>query len=503
MPKSWFGQHKKKFVSPLSEMGPKAKGAAGGKKGKKSEADKALSEEEERKRLEEELRQQEIRAKREKELREQREREALEQHFNREKDRLDDEKLGVTELGRKIDLEIAKIEEEEESERMLCDEIQIRAARASDRRSESEQARLRTHLRTLRELILTKWDYAANAVLQVRNAGLVQTVHKNVEYPNVPFTISLPKSISLASVAIRMLFVYGPTCAEPFAIQQAGPSMSVVGGVLYLDLYEMPEPPRMAGSWTIRQILSPNGRPRQVEYPFKKASEDAAEEEDGEAAADLNIWPAQVGYRIFPRCFVHKDSARVMAWDSTACRWSEEDVGDVEIDVDTGDVKFRTTKFTPTALVQYSFAEFPLRNWSLQPMGLNKAVLAVQGRTVEIQIAIDGSKCIGLNFAGPASAKGLETEDVIFKAGIGLMASRFAFRRCPNNLQLASSKVVFQFQEAVQDTEISDEQAMWKTIMFDASFKIGESFQAVGFIVPDGEVTDETKFDVGNAVNAK
>jgi hypothetical protein len=80
-------------------------------------------------------------------------------------------------------------------------------------------------------------------------------------------------------------------------------------------------------------VLSPTGKLRRVTYPFKKAVAEAAEEEEDDNVADVNIWPAQVSYDIFPSCFIHRESAKVMCWIESEKRWSEDNIGDVEINV--------------------------------------------------------------------------------------------------------------------------------------------------------------------------
>jgi hypothetical protein len=79
--------------------------------------------------------------------------------------------------------------------------------------------------------------------------------HKNIEYTNVNISMTLPKPISLATVSIRMLYEAGLTSASPYSVQETDKHMSVVGGVLYLDLFEMPEPAKVLDSWVIRQSM--------------------------------------------------------------------------------------------------------------------------------------------------------------------------------------------------------------------------------------------------------
>lgn len=449
----------------------------------------------------------------------------------------------------------------------LCSNLALAISVAIDRQDEAKRLILQGHLITLRSLIHAKWDVATNALLQHYDQFPVETNenfyystsldlyvlglwgnltknprHKSIEYSNIPILMSLPKPISLSNVAIRMLYMSSLTAGAPFSVQEKGTPMSVVGGVLYLDLFEMPEPPKILDTWTIRQILSPTGKLKTVDYPFKKTVTEAAEEEK-DGAADLNIWPAHVTYEIFPSCFIHQESAKVLSWSAEEQSWSEDNIGDVEIDVEQGQIKFRTTNFRPTALVQNTYSEFPIKNWTLDPIGRNQALLVIKGVGNEISIEINDGKCrlvspntsyidkyikgewmspslllmrisqIGLNFFGPKSMKGVDIEGITLKStksedacviGLGMAMNGFSFRKSPGNMSLSSSKIAVQFKEkrivpvAPQSEDQAPELEAWRTLVFDSNFKIGEVSQNICFLVEGTAVTDETKFNVSN-----
>jgi hypothetical protein len=63
---------------------------------------------------------------------------------------------------------------------------------------------------------------------------------------------SVPKPIALDNVAIRMLFDISTTGLIPFEIQKGDNQYSVIGGVISLDLIELPESPKTINSWLIR-----------------------------------------------------------------------------------------------------------------------------------------------------------------------------------------------------------------------------------------------------------
>ncbi|KAJ3414590.1 Protein casc1 [Chytridiales sp. JEL 0842] len=447
----------------------------------------------------------------------------------------------------------------------LCNDIfqAMTAVNDSEETNKGIYNNLRTHLLRVRALIQEKWGMATSRILQHydlypvepnENFSYALSVdnyvfalwgnltknprHKTIEYTNVNLSMTLPKPISLANVSIRMLYESGPTASAPYSAQETDRHMSVVGGVLFLDMFEMPEPAKTCESWVIRQILSPTGKLKSVTYPFKKPVTDAAEEEEKEVVADINIWPAQVTYDIFPSCFIHRETAKVMCWNEAEKRWSEDNIGDVEINIDQGQIRFRTTQFFPTALVQSTYAELLYQDWKLYPTGPSSATIIITGAVNEIEIAVQEGKVslvrptspyldehvtgkwmqpallfsrlsqVGLNFQAPKSLKGLDLDPLILKnptvedictVGLGLCTAGYAFRRSPSNRYLSSSRVSLQFRE-VADGQVPDMSGKegWQTILFDTNYQIGGSGYQLGFLVPGDDVDDETKIQLNS-----
>ncbi|KAI8618920.1 hypothetical protein BC830DRAFT_1106657 [Chytriomyces sp. MP71] len=603
-----------------------------GKKGTKNAVDKALAEEEERKRLDEEARLTELRAKKEKEIKDQREREAFEAFFNQEKDRLEEETREFLNHVESLNTVIKKITTAKRSEtdwkrflecsilpdpqnepelntylslwaeepvgndddpsvqalidalpgaEKLCNNIAEAISIECDNQNQAAQVNLRVHLATMRQLIQSKWDKVSCRIIQHYDhfeceanenfhfststtdyiCGLWGNLtrnprHKIIEYGDIKLSMTLPKPISLANVAIRMLYESGFTVSAPYFFQDSEQHMSVIGGVLFLDLFEMPEAPKIMSHMAIRQILSPTGKLKVIQYPFKKTVTEAAEEE-GEAegaTSDYNVWPAQITYEISPDSFIHKESAKMMSWDEVAMAWSEDSIGDVEINIgecqmaqflsnlrsflETGQIKFRTTQFRPTAFMQKTYAELPFMDWSIESTEAGRAKVRIQGTSNEIKFEMLNGKChlispmtaylekhmagqwftpslffmklsqVGLNFQGPQSLKGVDIDPSIIKnpvlenlavEGIGLCSQLFAVRRSLSNRIVSSNKIVMQVQQLVPGQEISEDPASWKTILFDSSCRIGENDQKFGFWIPEGEVTEETKYDTANS----
>ena len=75
-------------------------------------------------------------------------------------------------------------------------------------------------------------------------------------------SMSIPKPLSLANVGVRILLENGSEASAEFEEQETERHMSVVGGVLYLDLVELPELAKTVDKWTIR--------PSEIVYFFTK-----------------------------------------------------------------------------------------------------------------------------------------------------------------------------------------------------------------------------------------
>lgn len=134
-----------------------------------------------------------------------------------------------------------------------------------------------------------------------------------------------------------------------------------------------------------------------------------------------------------------------MWWNEEKKTWSNDGITDVEIDKERGIVKFTTIHFRPTALVQSSFPEFPIKSWELTPTDPTRAELVVRGEDNQIKLEVGQGYVklleptneyleefvlnkkwapsmllkrlsqIGLNFRGPTSTKGTTGSNLFWK----------------------------------------------------------------------------------------
>jgi hypothetical protein len=113
-------------------------------------------------------------------------------------------------------------------------------------------------------------------------------------------------------------------------------------------------------------VLSPNGGLKRLSYPFKKkASTEEPEKEEDREETDAATWPTFISFKIPPELYISPENAQVMFFNGETNTWEQDSINDIDINVEKGEVKFRTTHFQPTAVVQHSYLEFPYRMFSL------------------------------------------------------------------------------------------------------------------------------------------
>ena len=99
--------------------------------------------------------------------------------------------------------------------------------------------------------------------------------------------------------------------------------------------------------------MSPNYQLKRLAYPFKKpATETTEEKEENDGNSDLFQWTSLIHYPLPKGCLVDTKSAKVMTWNAERKAWDDENITETDYDAETNRVKFRSTHFSPTALVQ-------------------------------------------------------------------------------------------------------------------------------------------------------
>jgi hypothetical protein len=101
-------------------------------------------------------------------------------------------------------------------------------------------------------------------------------------------------------------------------------SLSILGGVLYLDLFELPPLAKKSGAW---QICEKMATIKTVPYPFEQSQAAAAEEEQ----VTMTQWPATIQFQLPANMNIIKENARIVWWNQEAHQWSSDGIDDVDI----------------------------------------------------------------------------------------------------------------------------------------------------------------------------
>ncbi|KAI9222217.1 hypothetical protein BC828DRAFT_37404 [Blastocladiella britannica] len=330
---------------------------------------------------------------------------------------------------------------------------------------ERDPGRFVHDIRSTRRCINRKWDALTAHILQnsetypresTENLQIVQEFPPNYRfcvwgnYTRNPrhktFDISgglhvtLPKSLTLANVAIRVIHDRSFASLTDFALQHAAGTRTpatqhqrhtVLDGVLHFSLLELPELPKTVDFWTIRQLMASDLSVREVSYPFPRGEEEGggdgeegnggdgegppksadgsggsggATSSQGGGGGDSSLNSSMAGkdddamlisYTIGAGLFLNP-VATVKWWSSETQTWRSEGVSDVEIDRTKGSVMFKSSMFRPCALVQPGYLEFPPENWRIFPLPVSRVDLAlgnavrmvVNGKWTDLEIEI-------------------------------------------------------------------------------------------------------------------
>jgi hypothetical protein len=217
---------------------------------------------------------------------------------------------------------------------------------------------------------------------------------KTAEFTDVQLFTSLPKAISLESCAIRIMFITSIPVLSQYA--QDTSDYSILGGILLLDLLELPETAKTVGRWKIRP-MNPTFALKRLDYPFKKESTEETKvppaENQEETRDNLNTQQLNIKFCLPSDSMITRDTCKVMYYDENTKSWSANDISAVEIDEGTREVKFTTLHFRPTALIQLRFAEYPLKSWHLKPMSQDSTCLTMEGKWNRVEIQIHSQGC--------------------------------------------------------------------------------------------------------------
>eukprot|EP00698_Gefionella_okellyi_P026002 TRINITY_DN977_c0_g1_i1.p1 TRINITY_DN977_c0_g1~~TRINITY_DN977_c0_g1_i1.p1 ORF type:complete len:678 (-),score=138.77 TRINITY_DN977_c0_g1_i1:1937-3970(-) len=294
----------------------------------------------------------------------------------------------------------------------LAVDVDIQLARSSDRQDAERCASLGASQATLYSRLPDRVDQFTTFVLQRADAfsnaknecqlsvatplfefGLWANIQKtartkSVDFPDLKFTMEFPKSFIHLNIAIRYMYS---------AINTLGSCVGrllPVGGIMYLELLQLPPAPKHVKTWTVRPVVSNSV----VRVPYPAVPGDAT-------AIQVTAVPLHVSVHVPDTCVVaDAHTPRVAWWSEQTRTWCEDDVTDVRYDSSTRALSFLTLHLTSLAVVQDRLSLFPLRSWMVYPIGRNSAVFVISTSQMDVKIRISEEGCVLLDHVTTATA---------------------------------------------------------------------------------------------------
>eukprot|EP00946_MAST-07B_sp_MAST-7B-sp1_P005369 g5369.t1 len=335
---------------------------------------------------------------------------------------------------------------------------------------------------------------------------------KVVDFSGTGIVVDIPKPVALHSVAIRI--VYHPA-SHVSGIGKAAGTDVPVGGVLHLDMLEMPPAVRQVKGWTMRQITDLSTDVGRMLYPPGAT----------DPSASSNAPPLRVKC-VVPKGVVVPSELRMGWWDKLSCKWVEDGISEPTFEEETRLLSFHTTKLCSIAMIQPRHIDLPITNWWIRPRAQNVATFCLEGGRFEVQIDIEGGNCtlrspsrpefehlLGIPFSGsgrlfealkecginlcpsdddaancslpstagePIQIKDPTLEELV-ERDVCTIASAFAISGSKHNQGHGRNQCVFRIQEAefddgagVEDESKTDQEGEWKTVLYAVDSKVDE-----------------------------
>mmetsp|Transcript_4027 Transcript_4027/g.5949 ORF Transcript_4027/g.5949 Transcript_4027/m.5949 type:complete len:658 (+) Transcript_4027:65-2038(+) len=196
---------------------------------------------------------------------------------------------------------------------------------------------------------------------------------KSVHFKDIKASTDLAlKGMALQKIAMRVLqLAYDPLTPSC----KVAPLLAPLGGIVYVDILNIPPPPSAHKGWTIRKVTDLSKKVKRKPY------------EQRDPHGNL-VDPPETGISfIVPmNVMVRKDVPSVAWWDSKHATWSTEgiDFEQIQFDMASRKLSFTTTHLTTAlALVHERTFDIPYRSWKCMPLptlGKNCALYTIKTR---------------------------------------------------------------------------------------------------------------------------
>ena len=224
---------------------------------------------------------------------------------------------------------------------------------------------------------------------------------KQLDFADLAISTELPKSLALASVAIRVIHYQADrltparTSTEPLLFGAEAPLMTL-GGVLSVELLGLPPSTKQVKGWTLRQVSEESSAIVRQHYPAREPGEDPTKVS--------NTGPQlRISYVLPDNVLIppgdHKPAGlgassglRVGWWEHETQKWYQNGVDEVGYEAESRTLSFLTPRLASVAFLQPTDLELPYKNWLITPDGSSRCrlILQTQRFLLEIEVAARG-----------------------------------------------------------------------------------------------------------------
>lgn len=270
----------------------------------------------------------------------------------------------------------------------ILEEVTFKGDRATERQDAELVEKLQEYQNSLRTLTSDLIDKAYSYVLQYAaktpneknefqvckmnkglKCGMWININKNprvkvIEMPDLDIVAEIPKSVALATVAVRILQI-PPSIAVKLLSKN---KYANIGGLISFDLLSLPPTSKKTKTWTVRQVTHLSTNISRLSYPIAPAGTDPSLMRANAGP----IPPIRVTCNLESNMIYKEQEPVVGWWDNDSQTWEQEGISEVTLEkLENGSHKlsFLTTHLTSLALLQNRTLAFPYADWFVRPIG--------------------------------------------------------------------------------------------------------------------------------------
>ena len=211
---------------------------------------------------------------------------------------------------------------------------------------------------------------------------------KQLDFAELRIATELPKSLALASVAIRAIHYAADRLTParppplPGALLDAHAPLMTLGGVLSVELLGLPPPTKQVKGWTLRQQSEDSAALARQNYPAREPDEDPTKvSSTGPQIRFSYVLPEHV--------LVPEGEQRVGWWEADSQKWFLNGVADVGYEPESRTLSFLTPRLASVALLQPMDLELPYKKWLITPDGVSRCRLVLQTQRFLLEMDVE------------------------------------------------------------------------------------------------------------------